>query len=164
MQRHSSLAFLGLVGTGLHTLHLEVDPDISEQDRELASVKIVSLPKLITLLLHNLQIHPRVQGTCGERLRGLKQLALINCKETPLLLFRTTAMTSLAGLYLEDELIKDNNAIGIAMARLKADIEVAGKTILSLPNLVNIRGDSSIMEVGMKGLLTRGGRPLMRKA
>lgn len=153
------MAFLGLAGTGLLNLELNLDAGISNEDQELANMKIVSLPKLARLKTANFTVHPSVHNICAESLRGLQELTLINCNTTPLLLFRTTVMTSLRMLYIEDDLIqwvKDNNARGLLklpLLRLADSMNHAAKTIMSLPDLIAVIGNSSIMEAGMKGLL-----------
>lgn len=153
------MAFLGLAGTGLLALVLEVNPRISVQDEQLASAKIVSLPRMISLRLVNLRLHKSVHSICGQRLRGLQELTLVETGLTLFYLFKTTAMSSLRVLFIQDDMIqhvKDTSAreqLKIDLVRLEASLADAAKTILSLPVLSEVIGNASVMHVGMKGLV-----------
>ena len=156
----SSMAFLGLAGTSLQSLALVMRRNASDQERELATLKIVNLPKLVQLKLAKLgRVHPGMEDIFVERLQGLRRLTLMNCGFLPFTLFRTTAMSSLRFLDLKDNMIQFAEVLNaremcqISMAHFVKGLEDISKTILSLPNLVRVTGSSSIMHVGMKGLV-----------
>ena len=156
MHKHSSLALLELAcSNSLLWLDLEVPPEISLQDLQLASAKLVSMKKLAGLQLAGLSIAPQTLSI--QNLRSLQELTLLKCKMTPLVLLRGTTLSLLRRLHMEDELFEwaaDRISRGtLNIALVKEVITKLGSSILSLPRLRHISGDSSIMQMGMTGLL-----------
>ena len=160
MHKHSSLALLELAcSNSLLWLDLEVPPEINLQDLQLASAKLVSMKKLAGLQLAGLSIAPQTLSI--QNLRSLQELTLLKCKMTPLVLLRGTTLSLLRRLHMEDELFEwaadriSKGTLNLNIALVKEVITKLGSSILSLPRLRHISGDSSIMEMGMTGLLVK---------
>lgn len=158
MHNRSSVALLDLAcSNSLSNLDLEVAPEISPQDEELVSAKLVSMKKLAGLKLAGLYMTP--QTICIKNLRSLRELTLLQCKMTPLTLLRSSTLSLLGRLHMEDEMFEwaadliRRGAWNIEIKVIEDILTRLGKNILSLPRLRQVSGDSSIMEMGMKGLL-----------